>query len=208
MEKKYSSDILIVSKLINQVIEWRNETAEWDDQYPGVTKTTKKLLGFWFNYDHELANGQFFSFYPHQQLAIETYIYLVEILKTSEISDVFRNLWDDELATYYRGLPAPSKIPKFCYKMATGSGKTFIMLFIIVWSYFNYHFNESIIDVVANRFLIIAPNNIVFDRLKSDISPINNPDSVFNKFPFIPHNWINQFRYLFSPLENFRVFPQ
>ena len=192
-ENNGSTDLLILSKLTKKVLEWRNENGEWEERYKGVTKTTKQLFGYWFNFDHVLEDGNFFSFYPHQQLALETYIYLIEILKVNDISDLFRKFWDDELARFYNGLPAPSTFPKYCFKMATGSGKTFIMMFLIVWSFFNYKFNEPIKDFVTNNFLIIAPNNIVFDRLKSDISPTQNPNSIFNSFPFIPKNWKNQF---------------
>src|SRR2546421_4510699 len=50
--------------------------------------------------------------------------------------------------------------------MATGSGTTKVMSLPIVWQYFNaVRENE---DDYAKTFLIIAPNVIVYERLKSD----------------------------------------
>jgi len=71
--------------------------------------------------------------------------------------------------------------------MATGSGKTFVVAFAVVWSYFNYK-NESQEDYTS-KFLLIAPNVIVYDRLKRDFS--NN--KIFKDYPFIPREWEGQF---------------
>ena len=63
-------------------------------------------------------------------------------------------------------LPAYDEFARFCTKMATGSGKTKVMSLAIVWHYFNaVRENE---EDYAKTFLIIAPNVIVYERLKTD----------------------------------------
>ncbi|MHA1381276.1 MAG: DEAD/DEAH box helicase family protein [Candidatus Helarchaeota archaeon] len=187
------SQFPVVEELIKKVLKWRNLSANWEERYKGVTKTTKELLGFWFETDHETAEGSIFCFYPVQRLAIETLIYIVEILKVDDISGVFQFLWDDHLAYIYENPPPPTPFPKYCFKMATGSGKTFIMVLAIIWSYFNFINKEPISKKLADTFLLIAPNKIVYKRLKKDFLPISDPNSIFLKYPFIPIQWRKQF---------------
>ena len=188
-----ASNFPLVEVLLSEVIEWRNEGADWNERYKGVTNTTKELLGYWFENDHETSDGEEFKFYAIQRLGIETLIFIVEILKADGISKIFKHYWNDQLASYYGQPPKPDEFSKFCFKMATGTGKTFIMILSIIWSYFNYINNEPIKDQIANSFLIIAPNKIVYKRLKKDILPITDAKSIFNNFPFIPPGWENRF---------------
>jgi len=52
--------------------------------------------------------------------------------------------------------------------MATGSGKTKVMAWAIVWQYFNAEREED--EQYAKTFLVLAPNVIVFERLKEDFA--------------------------------------
>jgi len=76
-------------------------------------------------------------------------------------------------------LPPYDDFARYCIKMATGSGKTFVMAMSIVWQFANYLRGE---EGYANTFLILAPNVIVFDRLKTDFESGN----IFRTLPFIP----------------------
>src|SRR5258708_13014206 len=77
-------------------------------------------------------------------------------------------------------LPAYDEFARYCTKMATGSGKTKVMSLAIVWQYFNaVRENE---DDYAKTFLIIAPNVIVYERLKTDFKLRR----IFNLDPLIP----------------------
>ena len=64
--------------------------------------------------------------------------------------------------------------------MATGSGKTKVMSLAIAWSYFNRIYENN--NELSSNFLIIAPNIIVLDRLKTDFE--NN--NIFRHDPCIP----------------------
>jgi len=54
--------------------------------HPGASRTTKRLLGFWFQDEHRTAEGAPFSFYFCQREAVETFIYLAEKEPTRSIS--------------------------------------------------------------------------------------------------------------------------
>jgi type III restriction enzyme len=50
--------------------------------------------------------------------------------------------------------------------MATGAGKTKVLSLLIVWSFFHRLYETD--SRLSKNFLVIAPNIIVLDRLKSD----------------------------------------
>jgi type III restriction enzyme len=58
------------------------------------------------------------------------------------------------------------------------------MAFLAVWSYFHRKFEEN--STLSNTLLIIAPNVIVYERLKSDFEN----GQIFREFPFIPDEWL------------------
>ena len=66
-------------------------------------------------------------------------------------------------------------------KMATGSGKTFVISMAIVWQFANYLRGG---EGYASTFLVLAPNVIVYERLKTDFENGN----VFRTLPFIPRH--------------------
>ena len=149
---------------------WRAE------KYKGITDTTKELLNFWFHTDHILPNGQNFRFHTAQREAMETLIFIFEVAKIKNRKELL-----EQYAFNQKDLRLPpyDDFARYCLKMATGSGKTFVMSMAIVWQFANYLRGEK---GYANNFLILAPNVIVFDRLKSDYES----GTVFRTLPFIP----------------------
>src|SRR6266540_6008406 len=57
-------------------------------------------------------------------------------------------------------------LPRMAVKMATGSGKTVVMALLVAWSYLHRKLEPG--SDLADNFLIVAPNVIVFERLKVD----------------------------------------
>lgn len=102
-----------------------------ENKYNGASSVTKRLLDFWFKEDHFLTSGEKFEFWRCQKEAIEALIYVYEVCKYKDLVSLFRDF----------GVSAPISViedwPKYCFKMATGSGKTFVMAMAIVWHYFN-----------------------------------------------------------------------
>jgi type III restriction enzyme len=144
----------------------RKAVAEWRDQkYKGATDTSRLLLNHWFASDHRLAHGTRFRYHDSQRDAIETLIYLYEVARIRRHKDL--------LEKFAPNIPGISLLQyddfaRYAIKMATGSGKTKVMSLAIAWQYFNA-VAEARSDC-ARSFLVIAPNVIVFERLRADFS--------------------------------------
>ena len=159
-----------VSQAVN---EWR------DNHYPGATETSRALLNFWFHSDHKLAAGGQFAYYAAQRKAIEGLIYVYEVAKTRDWMSLYQRFIPDDLKSVVR-LPSVDPFARYCTKMATGSGKTKVMALAIAWQYFNAILEDS--AEYASTFLVIAPNIIVFERLRSDFAG----GRIFQNDPVIP----------------------
>lgn len=150
--------------------------------YPGASPTTARLLGFWFEDDHRTEDGVPFRFYFCQREAVETFIYLTEIDQVRSFRDLL-----DFAAHAILVQPGEAKRQRLAFKMATGSGKTMAMSLCIVWSYF--HALREPGSPMATSFLVIAPNVIVFERLKVDFGD----GATFRRDPLIPPEWLEDF---------------
>src|SRR6266852_2913675 len=159
-------DLTLYLKTAPCVPALRTLVAEWrSNSYQGATPTTRTLLNYWFLTDHRLPNGQFFKYHDAQREAIETLIYVYEIAKIRTRKDLLEKYAPANSLTQVR-LPAYDEFARYCTKMATGSGKTKVMSLAIVWHYLNAVREDE--KAYAKTFLIIAPNVIVYERLKSD----------------------------------------
>jgi type III restriction enzyme len=156
----------------------RQKVREWvDGGYKNITDTTKILLNHWFHTDHRLSNGQIFRYHYFQREAVETLIYLYEVAKLrthKELIEKFATRSHLRLLQY-------DKFTRHCVKMATGSGKTKVMSLAIAWHYFNSQTRPG--DEFASTFLLVAPNIIVFERLRSDFEGAR----IFLTDPIIPN---------------------
>jgi type III restriction enzyme len=98
------------------------EVDAWSKQgWTGVTQTTHDLLSYWFNRDEETEE----RFYFCQQRAIETIIYCHEVLRIKTLGELYERLAPEAV---FQHLPLKEEVesipfPKFCLKMATGTGK-------------------------------------------------------------------------------------
>jgi type III restriction enzyme len=149
--------------------------------YRGVTPTTRTLLNYWFRADHRLPNGEKFAYYPFQREAIETLIYLYEVAKIRRHAPMIETF--ARSATQLGGplrLLQYDDFPRYCLKMATGSGKTKVLSLAVAWQYFNAVLEND--AEYAKTSLIIAPNVIVFERLKLDFGG----GRIFRADPIIP----------------------
>jgi type III restriction enzyme len=155
----------------------RVKMKEWrDGGYKGVTNTTEILLNHWFRTDHRLSNGQKFSYHYFQREAVETLIYLYEVAKVRR----HKNLVETFAARSDLRLLQYDDFARYCVKMATGSGKTKVMSLVIAWQFLNAVAEAR--DDFAKTFLLIAPNVIVFERLRTDFEA----GRIFRADPIIP----------------------
>src|SRR5437016_1210304 len=133
--------------------------------YKGITDTTRILLNHWFHADHRLPSGLPFRYHLSQQEAIETLVFVWEFEKVRT-----RKALLERYAHDLKGVPLPpyDDFARYCIKMATGSGKTKVMSLSVVWQFLNaVRETEQIAREYAKTFLLIAPNVIVFERLKT-----------------------------------------
>lgn len=204
-EERRPSKLLLISKMRDAVGQWR------EDSYPNASEVTKRLFEYWFEEDHEVEGLSIpFRYHFCQREAIETLVYLVEIKGFKgtqqlirDFASVFKkDLFEDsvtfqetmdgrhQLRRYVpelekegvQDLP-PKDLGRYAFKMATGSGKTWVMAMAIVWA----HFHKKLIpgSTLSANFLVVAPNIIVYQRLEKDFG--NN--KIFYELPLIPSEW-------------------
>ena len=179
----------LVQKIREQVKTWR------DNNYNGASETSKALLNWWFNTRHlqEQTDNTVseFQYYFAQREAIETIIYLYDVVKVRDEFDLMRfdssgalsaNMFDENWR-------------RFVIKMATGTGKTKVISLAIAWSFFHKLYESD--SELSRNFLVIAPNIIVLDRLYHDFKGLEiflKKDPVLPDNGFEGHDWRNDFQ--------------
>lgn len=179
-----SRDLITMSKLLPPLVsELRIKVKEWRDKnYDGASETSKSLLNWWFKEEHIIYDqhgaSSNFRYYFAQREALETVIWLYEVAKVKDKYDLIRyNSTGIISASHFA-----EDWLRFVIKMATGSGKTKVMSLIIAWAYFNKKYEVD--SNLSKNFLLIAPNVIVFERLKKDFEGLK----IFFTDPVLPDN--------------------
>ncbi|MCK9466731.1 MAG: DEAD/DEAH box helicase family protein [Candidatus Absconditabacterales bacterium] len=178
----------LVQKIRMEVFEWRK------NGYKGATKTSKALLNWWFKTEHIMTDSkgvQFqFQYYFAQREAVETVIWLYEVAKAKDKYDLMKFSGNDAISP---GMFVEDWT-RYVVKMATGSGKTKVITLLLARSYFNRKYEED--STLSKNFLVIAPNIIVLDRLRTDFDGLK----IFFEDPILPDNgyegedWRNDFQ--------------
>lgn len=148
-----------LSQIVNQ--EWESGTF-----LQKVTPVTQDLLRYWFN--SAFCDTRYINFHKGQKQAILNAIYCHEILKADSILSMYQQASQDLLTPDFFNYIAGDKFqhPKYCVKMATGTGKTFVLNALLIWQYLNAKFKEIESEVkFTKNFLLVAPGLIVYERL-------------------------------------------
>ncbi len=166
----------LVAKVRQEVYAWRASG------YSGASPTSRGLLQWWFDAEHliENADGSLSSFryYFAQREAVETVIWLYEVRRARDKFDLLRfdasgavslNMFDEDW-------------PRYVLKMATGAGKTKVISLLLAWSFFHKLYEPD--STLSRNFLVIAPNIIVLDRLRTDFDALK----IFFNDPVLPDN--------------------
>ena len=165
------------------VPELRKRVKEWRDKgYKGATATSKALLNWWFKEEHLSygadGNSFVFHYYFAQREAVETIIWLYEVagarnkydlLPFDLLGRVSPNMFDEDWL-------------RLVIKMATGSGKTKVMSLLLAWAYFHKLYEAD--SELSRNFLLITPNIIVLERIKTDFEGLK----IFYQDPVLPDN--------------------
>ena len=184
----------IARELTNKV----NDSWDKGEMLSKVSLITQDLLKFWFKEPH--TETRFVNFNQGQRQAILNTIYLHEVIGTRSVKDVYESV-NPELLSEIDIIELKKnkyEIPKYAIKMATGTGKTWVMHALIIWQYLNAKYELEKTDKFTKNFLLVAPGIIVYDRLldaylgKEDINQKRHfEESDFYKFKelFIPSQY-------------------
>lgn len=142
-----------------------NAAFEDGSMLEAVTPVTADLLRYWFT--EAYMNERTFNFHQGQRQSILNIIYLHEVLKITSVSEIYEKAAPTLMAE--ADLEAFSKekynIPKYAVKMATGTGKTWVMHALLLWQMLNARHEEDKSGRYTKNFLIVAPGLVVYDRL-------------------------------------------
>ncbi len=131
-----------------------------------VSPITQDLLRFWFS--PAFCDERKINFHEGQKQAILNTIYCHEILKTQSVFDMYGQISENIVDSGFLSTIKADKFahPKYCIKMATGTGKTWCMNAIFLWQYLNAKYNENKDTCTFTKnFLFVAPGLIVYERL-------------------------------------------
>lgn len=130
-----------------------------------ATPITQDLLKFWFLPPH--TDSRHINFHEGQQQSILNCIYLHEILGLKSVKDFYLTIAPDLLSEMDAAELAKVKyeIPKYAIKMATGTGKTWVMHALLIWQMLNAKHEETKSGKYTKNFLLVAPGLIVYERL-------------------------------------------
>ena len=203
------SRLLLIKRVRKAVDRWR------DGGYPGASDVTRRLFEYWFDEDHDVSGFDApFHYYFCQREAVETLAWLVEVVHERDakaLIETYGTIYRKDLlskniefqttmdgrrqirryveelkSTGVQDLP-PKDLRRFAFKMATGSGKTWVMAMAIVWA--RFHKQRVPGSDLSTNFLIVAPNVIVYQRLAKDFAD----NQIFHKLPLIPPEWKGSF---------------
>jgi type III restriction enzyme len=135
-----------------------------------VTPTTAELLQWWFGEDMVAARSGL-NFHAGQKQAILNAIVAHEVLGAASLLDLYQQVAPDALLADNRlaEVSAPKHAhPKYCFKMATGTGKTWVLQALLIWQLLNK--NAALAEGLDNprftrHFMVVAPGLIVYERL-------------------------------------------
>jgi type III restriction enzyme len=170
----------------------------WEDGsfYENVTPVTQDLLRFWFS--DVFCDIRNINFHEGQKQAILNIIYLHEILQVNNVKDLYLKTNPEILQNMdINDLEKPKyQHPMYGVKMATGTGKTWVLNTILIWQYLNAREYDE--GNFSKNFLLVAPGLIVYNRLldaflgKEDENGerhFESSDFMDNQELFIPENY-------------------
>lgn len=174
-----------------------------------VTPTTASLLNYWFG--EGFCNERVRNFHEGQRQAILNIIYLHEVMGENCVMDAYQGIIPElmDRADLAQLAKPKYQMPKYAVKMATGTGKTWVMHALIIWQMLNARHEDVESGRFTQKFLIVAPGLIVYDRLldafcgrKKRDEEYRDPqtnDYYMNQEVFIPERYRDE---VFSFIQN------
>jgi type III restriction enzyme len=153
---------LFFAKRLSDIVNTEIKNGTFLDK---LTPVTRDLFRFWF--EDIFCENRKINFHIGQRQAIVNTIYIHEVLKTSTVLDTYSSIDQELLAQLNLVDLKKSKYqhPKYAIKMATGTGKTWVMEAILAWQYLNAKHEKVASDRYSKNFLLVAPGLIIYERL-------------------------------------------
>lgn len=162
-----------------------------------VTPTTAELLRFWFQQDY--CDLRPLNFHDGQRAAILHIIYAHEVVGSRSLRDLYQAVAGDAMldgGVLGEVTRDRHNHPKYAAKMATGTGKTWVLNALLVWQYVN-RLAAPTDERFTSNFLLVAPGLIVYDRLLDSFQgkaiggerDFTTSDIYQQRELFIPHNY-------------------
>ena len=206
MKTNYTNASLELAKRLSETVNDAWESGELLEQ---VTPTTQELLKFWFSEEYCSLRNR--NFHAGQRQAILNIIYLHEVMGVKNVLDYYQQLTPDLMPVVDLGALGQQKyqMPKYAVKMATGTGKTWVMHALLLWQMLNARHEDVKSGRFTKNFLIVAPGLIVYDRLldafcgrmqrDKEERDIETNDFYLNQEVFIPVHYRQE---VFSFIQN------
>ena len=152
-------------ELAHRLTDVVNAAWESGEMQEKVTPTTASLLNYWFG--EGFCNERARNFHEGQRQAILNIIYLHEVMGESSVMDAYQNIIPElmDRADLAQLAKPKYQMPKYAVKMATGTGKTWVMHALLIWQMLNARHEDVESGRFTQKFLIVAPGLIVYDRL-------------------------------------------
>ena len=196
-------------ELAHRLTDVVNAAWENGEMLEKVTPTTASLLKYWFG--EGFCEQRQKNFHEGQRQAILNIIYLHEVMGEKNVMDAYENIIPELMdhADLAQLAKPKYQMPKYAVKMATGTGKTWVMHALLIWQMLNARHEDEKSGRFTQKFLIVAPGLIVYDRLldafcgrkKRDAEhrdPQTN-DYYLNQDVFIPERYRDE---VFSFIQN------
>ena len=196
-------------ELAKRLSETVNEAWESGELLDQVTPTTQNLLKWWFSEEYCSQRKQ--NFHAGQRQAILNIVYLHEVMGVKNVLDYYEQLTPDLMSVVELATLGQKKyqMPKYAVKMATGTGKTWVMHALLLWQMLNARHEDVKSRRFTKNFLIVAPGLIVYDRLldafcgrmqrDKEERDIETNDFYLNQEVFIPVHYRQE---VFSFIQN------
>ncbi len=206
MKTNETNASLELAKRLSEIVNDAWESGELLEQ---VTPTTQELLKWWFSEEYCSLRSR--NFHSGQRQAILNIVYLHEVLKAKNVLDFYEQIMPDMMALSDLATLNQQKyqMPKYAVKMATGTGKTWVMHAILIWQMLNARHEDVKSGRFTKNFLLVAPGLIVYDRLLdafcgrlkegTEERDIESNDFYMNQEVFIPVHYRQE---VFSFIQN------
>lgn len=162
MKTNETNASLELAKRLSEIVNDAWESGELLEQ---VTPTTQDLLKFWFSEEYCSLRNR--NFHAGQRQAILNIVYLHEVMGVKNVLEYYQQVTPDMMPLVDLGTLSQQKyqMPKYAVKMATGTGKTWVMHALLIWQMLNARHEDVKSGRFTKNFLLVAPGLIVYDRL-------------------------------------------